>query len=181
MRELPPPETLFLELPAGIRSLLLLQMAQAIEEGAVPFKHRALLDSLYGEDRLEFIITAFRIGREMGQPYRIAANDIDGKLQRGISAGMALEKAGDIEGAIDVYENLLHDGPIGSTPCERLRILYTKRKEYGNAVRACMRYIQILSVLEQVEPGYPNVQLIPHYQEWIVKLSKKAVDTDDGK
>jgi len=57
--------------------------------------------------------------------------------------GRSLEKSGHIDEAVTLYEKNIEDGFIGSHPYERLRIIYTKRKDYGNAIRVCQAYINL--------------------------------------
>jgi len=51
--------------------------------------------------------------------------------------GKDLEKRGKVDQAIPLYEANLVDRFIGTHPYERLRIIYTKRKDYQNAIRVC--------------------------------------------
>jgi tetratricopeptide (TPR) repeat protein len=48
-----------------------------------------------------------------------------------------LEAAGRLDEAIELYETNITDGFQGLLPYERLRIVYTERKDYANAVRVC--------------------------------------------
>lgn len=51
--------------------------------------------------------------------------------------GKDLEKQGKVDQAIPLYEANLVDHFIGTHPYERLRIIYTKRQDYQNAIRVC--------------------------------------------
>ncbi len=59
------------------------------------------------------------------------------------NAGIAAEKAGDVERAILLYEmnvDAHHDAPH---PYERLRIIYTKQKRYSDALRVVRAYLPL--------------------------------------
>jgi hypothetical protein len=57
--------------------------------------------------------------------------------------GIELERAGAVDRAIALYEANVAESFIGSHPYERLRILYTKRHDYPNALRVCRAYLAL--------------------------------------
>lgn len=57
--------------------------------------------------------------------------------------GSQHEKAGQVDEAIRLYEANLRDEFKGSHPYERLRIIYTERKDYENAIRVCEAYLKL--------------------------------------
>lgn len=171
-KELPQPDSLFVSLPAGIRSVLLIRTAQAVESGTDPFKDPNLA-KLSPNTRLDYIINSIEMGRSLALPYRQASLEIDEKLQKHLVNAQNLEKSGDIQTAINLYEKCIENGFLGSLPYERLRILYTKQGQYQNAIKACKRYIEILKMVKDFWPQYPNIRQIPQYQETIKKLSAK--------
>lgn len=79
--------------------------------------------------------------------------------------GMEREKAGDIEGAMFLYEVSVADAFFGTHPYDRLRILYTRAKQYDEALRVCRDYLAL--------PDRPHGQNKPHFSEWVDKLEKK--------
>ena len=85
-----------------------------------------------------------------------------------------LEKAGQLEGAIHLFEKLANDGYTAPMPHERLRIIYTKQHEYEKAINACKRYISILQAFHQFDPKFSNIHLIPRLENSIAKLSAKT-------
>lgn len=172
MREFPPPESLFAGLPAGIRSVLLDRTAQAIESGTDPFKDSNLA-KLSPLARFDYIASSIELGRNWAAPYRKASLEITEKLQAHLSNAQKLEKAGEIQKAVALYESCVDDGFLGSLPYERLRITYTKQEQYQNAIRVCKRYIEILEMVREFWHQYPNIRQIPQYQEVIKKLSAK--------
>ena len=172
MKEFPPPESLFVGLPAGIRSVLLDRTAQAIESGADPFKDSNLV-KLSPPARFDYIASSIEMGRNWAATYRKASLEITEYLQNNLSNAQKLEKAGEIQNAVELYENCIENGFLGSMPYERLRIIYTKQKRFQNAIRVCNHYIEILEMVKEFWQQYPNIRLIPKYKETIIKLRAK--------
>jgi hypothetical protein len=56
--------------------------------------------------------------------------------------GIALEKEGNIDAAIALYEANIAARFDGTHPYERLRIIYSKQKCWDDAIRVCRAYIQ---------------------------------------
>lgn len=166
------PEELFLGLPSGIRSELLIRFAQAIESGTDPFKN-SNLEKLPIPVRWDFIIDSLNTGKELSQPYRQVAFEIASQIQEYVTKAQNFEKAGETEQSIIFYEEGIADGFLASLPYERLRVIYTKQKKYEKAIRVCKRYIEILKMVETFWPQYPNIRQIPKYQEEIKKLNAK--------
>ncbi len=170
--EFPSPDSLFTNLPAGIRSVLLVQTAQSIESGTNPFKD-SNMQNLPLPAHLNYVINSFELGRKLALPYRQAALEIDRRLGERLTQAQELEKADETENAIALYEQNINDGFLASLPYERLRIIYVKQKNYQNAIRVCKRYIEILQMASKVWPQYPNLRQIPKYQDIIEKLNAK--------
>ena len=57
--------------------------------------------------------------------------------------GEELERAGDIEGAIAVYEENIAEGYPASRSYDRLMILYRKRKDYDNEIRVILKTMEV--------------------------------------
>jgi tetratricopeptide (TPR) repeat protein len=57
--------------------------------------------------------------------------------------GRALEREGNIEDAVRLYEANLSDGYTTNTSYERLRTIYTERMDYAAAIRVCYAYLLI--------------------------------------
>jgi tetratricopeptide (TPR) repeat protein len=169
--EFPAPESLFVDLPVGIRSVLLIQTAQAIEKGTNPFKEG--LPKLPLRVRLDFIVDSLELGRELASPYRQASLEIDRRLGERLAQAQNFEKTGEIQSAIALYEQNIRDGFLPSLPYERLRIIYEKQKDYHSAIRVCKRHIEILQMVNTIWSQYPNIRQIPKYQEIIKKLNAK--------
>jgi len=170
--EFPIPDSLFIDLPAGIRSVLLVQTAQAIESGTDPFKD-SNLKRLPLPTRLDYVTNSLELGRKLALPYRQAALTIDQSLGERLTQAQKFEKANEIQNAIALYEQNINDGFLASLPYERLRIIYEKQKNYQSAIRVCKRYIEILQMVSTIWSQYPNIRQIPKYQEIIKKLGAK--------
>lgn len=57
--------------------------------------------------------------------------------------GSRLEKEGQINEAIDIYEDVISQDFIGNHPYDRLAIIYRKRKDYKNEIRVLNKAIHI--------------------------------------
>lgn len=57
--------------------------------------------------------------------------------------GQELERAGQVDEAIVLYEANLRDQFDDAYPYDRLRIIYTRRQDYRNAIRACRAYLSL--------------------------------------
>ena len=76
--------------------------------------------------------------------------------------------------AITVYESNIADWADTPYPYKRLRIIYTKRKQYDDAIRVCQKYIDIVKELQA--HGFAREWgggTIREYSEWTAKLEKK--------
>lgn len=94
-------------------------------------------------------------------------------LREVLSRATAEEKAGNVNKAVQLYEELSDQAFPPSMPYERLRVIYTKQGFYSEAVRICKRYIEILNMIKGFWAGYPNIRSIPKYEDHIKKLSAK--------
>jgi tetratricopeptide (TPR) repeat protein len=77
------------------------------------------------------------------QAYSEAEHDLFGVMVNRNLLGESLEKEGRTDEAINLYEQNVMDKFIGTHPYERLRIVYTKRKDFENAIRICQAYIKL--------------------------------------
>lgn len=84
-----------------------------------------------------------------------------------------LEKAGNIELAMFLFELNLADEFSGSIPSDRLRILYARQKNYIDAIRVCQTYLATLDRIERRWPTYPNLRERPTLQAHIQKLQAR--------
>jgi hypothetical protein len=84
-----------------------------------------------------------------------------------------LEEAGNLKGAILLFEKLANEGFTAPMPHERLRVNYTKQHEYEKAIFSCKRYISILKKFHEFDPHFSNIHLIPRLENTITKLKAK--------
>jgi len=92
------------------------------------------------------------------------ADEIENILVDRNIKGKELENSGDINGAIELYELNVTDRFDGSHPYERLRIIYSNRGMFADAIRACEAYINY---------GQHDPQLKDKYRRDIEKYKAK--------
>lgn len=88
--------------------------------------------------------------------------------------GQAFEKAGQIDKATELYEANIADRFIGTHPYDRLRVIYSRRKRYTEAIRVCKAFVNVLD--EHIKKGSRQGDLKKVREEfinWIQKLEKK--------
>lgn len=62
--------------------------------------------------------------------------------------GSEAEQQGNLDAAIELFEANLVDGFTGQHSYDRLRIIYTKRKDWPNVIRVCRAYLAIPNTTE---------------------------------
>lgn len=82
--------------------------------------------------------------------------------------GKELEKEGDIEGAIALYEQNISEGFAGNHPYDRLAIIYRKKKDYSEEIRVLERAIYVFE--NYASPDRPDV--IPKLEVFKERLQK---------
>jgi len=88
--------------------------------------------------------------------------------------GKTLEKAGDIEKAIELYEANVADWSIGTHPYDRLRVIYSKQKRYSESIRVYRTYVKILDAYIEQGSQRGNLKGVrEEFINWIQKLEKK--------
>lgn len=108
-----PPKQMFLEYPLGIRMTLLMH-----------YEHPS------GD-------------LEQNQKYYSEASKIENIIVDRNIKGQELEKQSKIDKAIALYESNIADFVDTPAPYDRLRVIYTKRKQYADAIRACEAFIEM--------------------------------------
>jgi tetratricopeptide (TPR) repeat protein len=91
--------------------------------------------------------------------------------------GKTLEAAGEIDKAITLYEENVSDLFAGDYPYDRLRVIYTKRKQFAEAIRVCRTFVKIADML--IEEGSQRGDLKPKrgkFISWIEKLEKNHLE-----
>lgn len=66
--------------------------------------------------------------------------------------GIELEKKGDIENAIILYEENVVDEFEGAHPYQRLAVIYRKRKQYDDEIKVLKKAIQVFSDNSNSQP-----------------------------
>jgi tetratricopeptide (TPR) repeat protein len=99
-------------------------------------------------------------------------------LERRAKHTMDNEKAAAmLDEAIALYEANVREVFEGSGPYERLRILYTQRKQYDKALAVCLAYIRMDSLTVQAcgSWAYPDAmeKKLRRFQVWADKLTAK--------
>lgn len=87
--------------------------------------------------------------------------------------GQYLEKMGNIEEAIKIYEANLADWFVGPFPYDRLRIILTKQKRFDEAIKVCKAHIKMDTHLVSVR-GYRSPTRLKCVH-WIEVLEKKKM------
>lgn len=148
-----PPDKIYLEYPLGIRYILLLHYED--KTGKADFVKDVL-------------------------PYHRQASRIENIIVDRNIKGTELEKSGRIEEAINLYEKNIADYADTPHPYNRLRVIYSKRKQYDEAIRVCKAYIEMSSKLaEAVRKELGDLKLAKElgessdFAEWIIKLEEK--------
>jgi len=79
---------------------------------------------------------------------RRLAEILDNMVDRN-NKGIELEKKGDIENSIKLYEQNVADEFFGTHPYDRLAIIYRKRKQFDDEIRILKRKILIFEKINQ--------------------------------
>ena len=98
------------------------------------------------------------------------ANRIQDLMLNRNHKGATYERAGEIDKAIRVFRQNALDMFDGNYPYDRLRILYTKKKDFKNAIWACKRYAEMADTM--IELGCPRVEeLTSKKEKFLTKIS----------
>lgn len=95
----------------------------------------------------------------------VARNNLGDILVNRNTEGIAAEKRGDDERAIELYEANVADRFDGSHPYERLRKLYADLERYADAIRVCETYLQHVA---------QDPKLCDSYRRWVEKYRQKG-------
>jgi len=103
---------------------------------------------------------------------KVASRLLDVMVGRNLN-GKTFEAAGEVDKAIALYEENVSDLFGGDHPYERLRVIYTKRKQFAEAIRVCRTFVKIADML--IEEGSGRSDLKPKCDKvisWIEQLEK---------
>jgi tetratricopeptide (TPR) repeat protein len=84
--------------------------------------------------------------------------------------GKHLEKTGNIEEAIKLYEANVADGFSGNYPYNRLRVIYTNQKSYDLAIRICKAFVNVANSL--LNTGTSRGDLLPKRERFIKYIER---------
>jgi len=88
--------------------------------------------------------------------------------------GKALEKDGEIDKAIELYEANVADWFIGTHPYQRLRLIYSKQERYSEAIRVCKSFVKVLDAYIKKDSQRGELTKVREdFINWILKLEKK--------
>jgi len=176
---IPSPATYKIEYPPLLRVELLQQMAANIRSGFANFTSSEYFKSLPFSGRVAVMLTGMDGLNKIAHEFDKEAFRISQSLPS-INDLRDLEKRGQLIPVVAGYEILIAAGFPGSLPYDRLRIIYTRENKYGDAIRVCRRYISVLKQLSTFNPTYPNIWMIPEFEDWIRKLEKKHLPEKRG-
>ncbi len=170
-----PPNELFGHEPPGIRAVAIEQYGQDLIKRIESKKEELIIALMekYKIDRLEASTRVLHHFIAIRKTFSAEATSLSNLLGATLSRARDEEDAENINQAVQLYEELADNGFLGSMPYERLRIIYTKRSSFEEAIRICKRYIEVMQRVESYWPQYANSKLISQYQDHIKKLSKK--------
>ena len=122
----------------------------------------------------DLALTLARQRKGKPEAYGKESDRIYNQLYQRNARAIDLERAGRIDDAITLYETLVADMFDGPHPYHRLRIIYTRRHQYDQALRACRAFIQTADAL--IKLGCPRTDLPvkrAKFVEWCTKLTAK--------
>lgn len=146
-----------------------------------PFKKRESVQE-YVERRMKEILTAETLGMQEEQAHshfpkerpwdeKTAAlasallefnQRVSSYFFESVQKAQKAEKDGDIEKAIEIYEELARSHFKSNLPYERLRIIYRKQKKHDEALRICQL---------AVDNPYLEDAKKKHFQAWVEKMT----------
>jgi hypothetical protein len=102
---------------------------------------------------------------KIGHGRTVTAEKFDEMVSRNLK-GIELEKVGHEESARILYEKNLAESFDGSHPFDRLRVIYTRRKQYDQAIRVCQAFLSL---------NQPDTKKNAHFTKHLESLrTKKA-------
>ncbi len=97
------------------------------------------------EMRNQEVLRQGLISPEHGESWEPITDDFSQRNLKGIE----LEKKGNVDEAIEIYEKLAKEGFDGSHPYNRLAIIYRRQKQYDEEIRVLERAIEVYNVLSR--------------------------------
>lgn len=130
-------------------------------------KHKAIFNGETPPEYVEMDVERYerdlRISNE-----RLERDELLNETARLNNVGIALEKEGRIDEAIETYENNISLGYKATHSFDRLRILYRKRKDYENMIRVIKREGEVF--------GYTQVEIEDKINRYLEKKDRPKID-----
>ncbi len=93
--------------------------------------------------------------------------DFSSQVERNLS-GIKLEKKGNIDKVIELYEMNVAENCMGNHPYDRLAIIYRKRKQYDDEIRVLNKAIWVFENVVNVR----RADRIPKLNKFKLRLEK---------
>jgi tetratricopeptide (TPR) repeat protein len=170
-----PPDQLFIDEPLGMRALAFECLARDFNK-LFDSKREEVISTLMQHHKISRIEAYPRMlyyFEQVRSAYAGESEKLAKPLREIMYRAMEEEKAGNLNKAVQLFEELSDNAFPPSTPYERLRVIYAKQGFYSEAIRICKRYIQVLNMIKEFWAEYPNIRSIPKYEDHIKKLSAK--------
>ena len=170
------PEHFHPEMPLGLRIALMSFVVREINSdfmNRIPEIKKEVMQNNKNMDGVDAFLYANNQITKRTSPYVKFIREKELQMSATLQNANDLEKAGHTEGAISLFEKLANEGFTAPMPHERLRVIYTKQREYEKAILACERYISILNEFHKFDPHFSNTHLIPRFENNIAKLKAK--------
>jgi tetratricopeptide (TPR) repeat protein len=155
-----------LALPKTINIKTLEDWSKDLRKQSVP--RQVICDFLLAESDIQnveyFLKTEYKISDVM------VARNLRGKQ---------LEKTGNIEQAIKLYEANVADEFSGNYPYNRLRVIYTNQKSYDHAIRICKAFVYVANSL--LNTGTSRGDLLPKRDRFIKYIDRLEQEKNRGK
>lgn len=130
-------------------------------------KHKAILNGETPPEYVEMDVERYERDLRVSNE-RLERDELLNETARLNNVGIALEKEGRIDEAIETYENNISLGYKATHSFDRLRILYRKRKDYDNMVRVIRREGEVF--------GYTQEEVDEKINRYLDKKDKPKVD-----
>jgi len=169
------PDQLFIGEPVGMRALAFDCLAREFHK-LFDAKFDDVINNIMKvqkTNRIDATIKAQYYIEQVRNLYADEAENLAKPIREIMYRAIEEEKVGNVNQAVQLFEQVAEHAFPPSTPYERLRIIYTKQGFYQDAIRICKRYIEVLNMVKAFWVDYPNIRSIPKYQGYIDRLTIK--------
>lgn len=103
---------------------------------------------------------------------KVASHLLDVMVDRNLN-GKTLETKGEVDKAIALYEENVSDLFEGNYPYDRLRVIYTKRNQFAEAIRVCRTFVEITDILLKESSRHSDLKpKRDKFISWMERLEK---------